>query len=207
MPRRHSARAALLAVVLVCLSMLAACGGKGAEVDDSLKTGALTPFRLASHDGKTYAVGHGVVLDIPKDWKTFPEKDSIDGTTYEWAVSEQDRAPIPAYVQFSMGKKGKGAPFEDLTTASRKLGEINPTFKLLDEGTTDVPGAKRASFLRFNISLDNKGAKVPVEQLQLYLDLPDGEVSTLRFIAPKGQWDSIMKPVYESLVVAESSKG
>jgi hypothetical protein len=32
-----------------------------------------------------------------------------------------------------------------------------------------------------------------------------GEVSTLRFITPQGEWAEIMQPVYDSLTVAEDT--
>lgn len=195
----------LVALTLVGLALLGACGSKGADVDDSLKTSASTPFTLTTHDQTTYAVGHGVVLTVPKTWKGYTEKDSVDGTTYEWAVAQRGGDPLPAYVQFSMGKKGKGAPYDDLPTSTRELGETDPTFDLLGHGQADVPGANRASYLRFDRTLTTNGTKVPVEQVQLFLDMPGGEVSTLRFIAPKGHWDADLKPVYDSLQVTEDN--
>ncbi len=44
-----------------------------------------------------------------------------------------------------------------------------------------------------------------MEQVQLYLDMPSGEVSVLRFIAEAEKWKTQMGEAYDSLVVTEST--
>jgi hypothetical protein len=197
-------RAAAALVAVVATTHLSACGEEEVPVDDSLKSTAGQAFSLEpGEEGMQSVVGHGVVLEVPAAWEGYDEQDSFDGTTYEWAVSEPDRAPAPAYVQFSMGKKGKGSGFEQIDEATKALGTTDSSFELLDEGDADVPGAERAKFLRFELTKDNNGTPVDLEQLQLFLEMPGGQVSTVRFIAPQGEWDELMEPVYDSLVVAE----
>ncbi len=206
-PTRRRPTAVLAALLaLVTALTLAGCGSKEDDVDASLRSTGDQAFSLVpAAEGTQHVTGHGVVLEVPAGWESYDEKDSFDGTTYEWAVSEPDRAPAPAYVQFSMGKPEKGAGYDEIAEATKQLGTTDDSFELLDEGDADVPGAERAKFLRFHVTLDNQGTPVEVEQLQLYVELPDGEVSTIRFIAPRGEWDDTMAGVYDSLVVAESA--
>lgn len=198
-------RAAAALVAVAAMANLTACGEEEVPVDDSLKSTPGQAFALdPGEDGLQSVVGHGVILEVPAEWEGFDEQDSFDGTTYEWAVAEPDRAPAPAYVQFSMGKEGKGAGYDQIAEATKSLAATDSTFELLDEGEADIAGAERAKFLRFEVTKDNNGTPVELEQLQLYLDMPGGQVSTVRFIAPKGEWDAILQDVYDSLVVAES---
>ncbi len=189
---------------LVTTLALSGCGDQEASVDQSLRSTSSEAFRLVDGDqGRQQVVGHGIVLEVPATWEAYDEKDSVDGTTYEWAVSEPVREPAPAYVQFSMGKQGKGAAYDQIAEATKQLGEVDQSFELLDEGEAEVPGAERAKFLRFELTLDNAGTDVDVEQLQLYVELPGGVVSTVRFIAPRGEWEETLSEVYDSLAVAE----
>lgn len=183
------------------------CGSEGGDVDPALQSSADTEMKVVEHDGGQYAVGHGVALEMPEGWTDYePEKVGTDGTTYEWAVGmPAETRPLPFGVQFSMGMKGKGAPFETLPTATKELAELAPGYELLDEGEADVPGAEDAAFLRFEKELDLGDGPVTVEQLQLILDMPAGEVSVLRFISEAGKWEEQVGEAYESLVVTEGA--
>jgi hypothetical protein len=197
----------LLTAVLAAALLLTACGKDEADVDESLRSSAEQPFALQPADGGTQTVtGHGIVLEVPAEWEPYDEKDSVDGTTYEWAVSSPDGDPAPSYVQFSMGRKGKGGAFEQLRDGAKELGELDDSFELLDEGEADVPGAERADFLRFHLAQTFDGQEAVVEQLQLFVELPEGEVSTIRFIAPEGEWEDTMQEVYDSFVVAQAEQ-
>ncbi len=60
-------------------------------------------------------------------------------------------------------------------------------------------------FIRFDRNLDLGTGSVAVEQVQLYLDMPSGEASVLRFIAEAEKWKTQMGEAYDSLVVTEST--
>lgn len=201
--RRLTTRSAV--TILLALLLAAGCGGKEADVDPALVSSSKTELGVVSHDGAQYAVGHGIALKMTDGWTDYePEKTSTDGTTYEWAVGlPADTRPLPSGVQFSMGMKDKGAPFETLPKGTKELAELAPGYKLIDEGDVDVEGADRAAFVRFEKDLDLGHGPVKAEQLQLILDMPGGEVSVLRFIAEAGKWKQQMGPAYDSLVVTE----
>jgi len=201
---RSRATGPLLALVPMA-ALLAACGGGGSDVDESLRSARTTPFSIVEHEGGEHVVGHGITMEIPEGWTDYgPEQDSTDGTTYEWAVGlPADTEPLPSGVQFSMGKKGEGAPFENLPEATRELAELAPGYELLEEKKTDVPGAEAAAMLRVERDLTLNGETVKVEQVQLMLDMPGGQNSVIRFIAEPGKWEEQMGSAYESLVVAE----
>ncbi len=184
------------------------CGSKESDVDPALQSSAGTEMKVVSHDGEQFAVGHGIALEMPEGWTDYePEKVGSDGTTYEWAVGvPADTRPVPFGIQFSMGMKDKGAPFETLPTATKELAELAPGYKLVDEGDVDVPGAEAAAFVRFEKELDLGDGPVTVEQLQLILDMPAGEVSVLRFIGEAGKWDEQLGSAYDSLVVTEDAE-
>jgi len=197
---------ALAALVTTAL-LVTGCGKDEVDVDESLRSSGDDPFELAAADGETRTVtGHGIVLEVPASWEGYDEKQSVDGTTYEWAVAEPDGDPAPSYVQFSMGRKGTGAAFEQLRDAAKQLGTLDDSFELLDEGKADVPGAERAEFLRFTMDETFASQEAVVEQLQVYVELPGGEVSTVRFIAPEGEWEDAMQEVYDSFAVAQADE-
>ena len=185
----------------------AGCGSEEVEVDPALESSAETEMAVVNHDGAQWAVGRGIALRMPEGWTDYQaEALSNDGTTYEWAVGlPADTRPLPAGIQFSMGMEGKGAPFDTLPTATRELAELAPGYKLLDEGEVDVPGAEAAAFIRFEKEIDLGDGPVLVEQLQLILDMPSGEVSVLRFVGEAGKWDEQMGAAYDSLMVAETA--
>lgn len=191
------------------LSVTAAgCGSKESDVDPALQSSAGTEMKVVAHDSEQYAVGRGIAVEMPEGWTDYePEKVGSDGTTYEWAVgAPADTRPVPFGIQFSMGMKDKGAPFETLPTATKELAELAPGYKLVDEGDVDIPGAEAAAFVRFEKQLDLGDGPVTVEQLQLILDMPAGEVSVLRFIGEAGKWDEQVGSAYDSLVVTEESE-
>jgi hypothetical protein len=201
---RDAPRGLLVALGLVLLAgLLAACGGEG--VDRALTSSGGQDFKVVEHDGGRYVVGHGITMRLPEDWTDYgPEKDSKDGTSHEWAVGlPADTRPLPVGVQFSMGKDGRGVPFEVLPEATRELARVAPGYRLLDEGEADVPGAEAAAFLRMEKDLVLDGRTHRVEQLQLMLDMPGGQSSVVRFIAEAGRWEEQMRDAYESLLVTE----
>ena len=202
-PTFRSVATILLAVLTT--ASLAGCGSEEPDVDPKLQSSATSELGLVTNAGAQWAVGHGIAMKLPEGWTDYaPEQKSTDGTTYEWAVGmPADTRPLPYGVQLSMGMKDKGAPFEELPKATKELAELSPGYKLLDEGDADVPGAEDASYVRFEKDLDLGGSTVKVEQLQLVLDMPSGEVSVLRFISEAGKWDQQMGAAYDSLVVAE----
>jgi hypothetical protein len=194
-------------LLALALAVLAGCGSEEADVDPALQSSATTPMKVVEKDGASYAVGRGIALTMPDGWTDYePEKPGTDGTTYEWAVGlPAETRPLPAGVQFSMGIKDKGASYDALPDATKELAELAPGYRLLDEGEADVPGAERAAFLRFEKELDLGDGPVKVEQLQLILDMPGGEVSVLRFIGEAGKWADQVGDAYDSLVVTETA--
>jgi hypothetical protein len=200
-------RATRTVVVSAALVLLSACGGGEDEVDEALRSSASQPFSIIEHEGSEHVVGHGIALEVPEAWTDYePERDSADGTTYEWAVGlPAETRPLPSGIQFSMGKDTTGARFDSLPESTREVAEQAPGYRLLDEGEADVPGAEDAAFLRIERDLRLDGETVRVEQVQLMLAMPGGQTSVLRFIAESGQWEEQMEGAYDSLVVAEES--
>ena len=201
------ARATRAVVAALALALLAACGGGDDEVDEVLRSSASQPFSIVEHEGSEHVVGHGITLEVPDAWTDYePERDSADGTTYEWAVGlPAETRPLPSGIQFSMGKDAAGASFESLPESTREVAERAPGYRLLDEGEVDVPGAEDAAFLRIERDLRLDGETVRVEQVQLMIAMPGGQTSVLRFIAEAGQWEEQMAEAYDSVVVAEES--
>ena len=204
-PVRRTVAAALLSLAVAVTA--SGCGEEGSDVDPALQSSADTEMKVVEHEGGRYAVGRGVLVEMPEGWTDYePEKVGSDGTTYEWAVGmPADTRPLPAGVQFSMGMEGKGASFEKLPDGTRELAELAPGYRLIDEGEAEVDGAEDAAFLRFERELDLGDGPVLVEQLQLILDMPSGEVSVVRFIGEAGKWEEQMGEAYESLVVTEGA--
>lgn len=199
----------MTALVLVALLTwtCAGCGDGGTKVDKALQSSATAKFRIIEHGGKRYVVGHAIAMQIPATWVTYAdEQPGTDGTTYEWAVGlPEDTRPVPAGVQFSMGKPDQGVQFDTgLPQGARELAKTAPGYKLLDEGKVDVPGAQKASMLRFERDIEMTSGTHHVEQLMLFLKISPTVSSTIRFIAGAGDWDDQLKKVYESVVVARS---
>jgi hypothetical protein len=193
----------LMAVVLlVAVSAVSGCGGRGGT-DPALRSGVTRAFKVVTVEDRQHIVGHGVELDMPGDWVTYEgERVGTDGSTWEWAAGlPADTVPLPAGVQFSMGKPGQGVQLDTLPAGARKLAESSPGYRFLDDGKVDVPGAKGARFLRFERDLDLSSGTVHVEQVSLFVEVDKGVTSTIRFIAASGDWDTRMKAAYDSVRV------
>jgi len=201
--------ALLMALALVGCGVL---GGEDDEVADAPKSSLDEPFRLDDIDGSTQqVVGHGVSFEVPDGWvASGAEFDSTDGLTFEWAVQAPDGSPFPPFVNASMGKRDDaGVTFDSAAEAAKQLASISPDFELIDEGEIDVPGAEEAYqlHLRRSDSVGTTGEPVMVEQVQVFLAMPDGIVSTLRFQAPDEQFDdSDLQAVLDSLVVSSGDE-
>jgi len=187
-------------------------GGEDDEVADVPKSSVDEPFRIDDLDGPTQqVVGHGVSFEVPDGWvASGDEFDSTDGLTFEWAVQAPEGTPFPPFVNASMGKRGDaGVTFDSAPEAAKELAAISPDFELVDEGEIDVPGAEQAYqlHLRRSDTVGTTGEPVMVEQVQVFLAMPDGIVSTLRFQAPDEQYDdSELQAVLDSLVVASEGQ-
>lgn len=163
-----------------------------------------TAFKLAESGGGKTITGHGLSLQIPGDWVAYePESRGLDGTSLEWAVGvPEDTKPFPAGLQFSAGVAGKGSQLSTgLDVAAKALAERAPGYKFVDEGVADVGGASNAKFIRFRRDLDYKGSKTSAEQVSLFIQLSRDVTTTIRFIAPTGQWDAVMAMTYKSVKV------
>jgi hypothetical protein len=108
---------------------------------------------------------------------------------------------FPSGLQFSMGKPGVGAQIDTLSDAHRELAELSAGYELADEGEADIPGAQEAAFLRFVRDFEYEGETVRLEQLTLMLEVTEGTTSTIRFLAPEGEWEEQMEEVYDSVRV------
>jgi hypothetical protein len=190
------------------LAGAAACGSNEPAVDAALVSTPAESFELVSHEGQKYVVGHGVLLEVPDGWTDYePEKPSTDGTTSEWAVGEPEQeGELHAGVQFSMGKPGVGAGIDALPEAVREYAELSPGYEFVEEGEVDVPGAEEAAFLRFTRDLDFRGESYRLEQVMLMIEVVDGTTSTLRFLAPAGEWEESLGEVYDSVRVTASEQ-
>lgn len=210
MTRRRSTfrRTGLVAAALGLMAVgLVGCGSNAPDVDPALASSPADAMSLKHVDGATWATGHGVAIKLAQGWTDYaPEKRSFDGTTFEWAAGMPDTTrPLPYGLQSSMGMKNKGAGFAGLPQGTKSLAELAPGYKLLDEGDAKVPGAKRSYFLRFERDMKFGGKNVHVEQAMLFLEMPQGETSTLRFISEAGKFEQQLGAVYGSVVVAETS--
>lgn len=206
MRSRTPARAVPLVAALL-VAVLSACGQGGGDLDPELTSGQEDPFRILEHDGSRYVVGHAVALEIPEEWTGYEdEREGADGTTYEWAVGlPADGEAFPSGLQLSMGKPGVGAQIDTLPEAHRELAELSEGYEFVDEGAAEVPGAESAAFLRFVRDFDYRGETVRLEQLTLMLEVVDGTTSTIRFLAPEGEWKERLGDVYDSVVVTGST--
>ncbi len=198
-------RGGVLPLVTVLAGLLGACSGEEQSAPPSSTRDE--PFEIVHQDDGEYVVGHGITMRMPRGWTDYePEQDSADGTSYEWAVGlPATTRPLPAGVQFSMGKDGRGVPFEELPDVTLEHAELEPGYRLVDAGEVAVPGAEAAEFLRIEKDLELDGRTVKVEQLQLMLRMPGGQSSVVRFIAEDGRWEEQMQAAYDSLAVEEET--
>lgn len=200
----RSLRTLLAVMMAVMLALGAASCGDDVEVAEDMRTGIEDPFELRpGPDGVNHVVGHGLVLEIPSDWVDYDEALGSDGSTSEWAVGQPETTtPFPAGIQFSAGIEGKGGQVKSgLAEAAKEIAQISPGYEFVDEGDIDVPGAQEARYLRFETEVDFGGTTHPAEQVSLFIQVDDRVSSTLRFIAPAGQWEDLMESAYDSVQV------
>jgi len=193
---------------LLLAATLTACGGGEADVDPELISGQEEPFAIVEHDEKRFVVGHGVALEMGPGWTDYqPEQEGTDGTTYEWAVGlPVEEGTFPSGLQFSMGKPGAGAQIDTLPDAVRELAELSDGYEFVEEGEADVPGAEKAAFLRFVRDFEYEGESVRLEQVTLMVEVAEDNTSSIRFLAPEGEWEEQMQEVYDSVVVTASEE-
>lgn len=193
---------------LVLAATLTACGGGEADVDPELTSGQKEPFKIVEHDESRFVVGHGVALEMGPGWTDYqPEQEGTDGTTYEWAVGlPVEEGTFPSGLQFSMGKPGVGAQIDTLPDAVRELAELSNGYEFVEEGEADVPGAEQAEFLRFVRDFEYEGETMRLEQVTLMIAVAEDNTSTIRFLAPEGEWEEQMQKVYDSVVVTASEE-
>jgi hypothetical protein len=197
-------------VALALVAVLTACSGDDSDVDPALTSTVGQPFEIVEHDGAEYVVGHGVVLELAPGWTDYEdERESADGSTHEWAVGlPVEEGTFPSGLQLSMGKPGVGAQIDTLPEAHRELAELSEGYEFVDEGEADVPGAERAAFVRFVRDFEYEGEELRLEQLTLMIEVAEDTTSTIRFLAPEGDWEEQMGGVYESVrVTAEEDAG
>jgi hypothetical protein len=204
MSRGAGRRLVVVVLAMLTVAAVSGCGDSSKKTDPALRSGVGTAFTVKTVKDERYVVGHGIEMRMPGSWVTYePEKVGTDGSTWEWAAGlPADTRPLPAGVQYSMGKPGEGVQLDTLPTGARKLAETSPGYKFLDDGKVDVPGAKGARFLRFERDLELAGGTVHVEQVSLFVEVDKGVTSTLRFIAAQGDWDKQMKSAYDSVKVS-----
>jgi hypothetical protein len=203
---------AATATALLAASVLAACGGDDDAIEGVPATSKTTAFTLTAEDGGQRVTGHGISFVVPDDWKASePEKTSSDGESVEWAVQAPDTDPFPPYVSISAGT-GDDPPsrFEDAPKAFLGTLSVNPDYELVEKGETEVPGADGAYSARveYSTTTDVGGTReeVSVAQLTVFLDMPGGQLTTVRFMAPQDAYEgSALESVRESLVVSEDT--
>lgn len=197
--------AALLTLLAVVTAVAVGGCGDSSTSEPALRSGVSKSFTVQTVEDQRYIVGHGMVMSMPASWVTYEgEKVGTDGSTWEWAAGlPESTRPLPAGVQYSMGKPGEGVQLDTLPTGARILAETSAGYRFLDAGKIDVPGAKGARFLRFERDLPLESGTVRIEQVSLFVEVEKGVTSTLRFIAAPGDWDEQMKSAYDSVKVSK----
>ncbi|MFT4288465.1 hypothetical protein [Nocardioides sp.] len=195
-------------VTAVVSTAVTGCGEDGSGGDTS-KSALDTPFELhAVTDGQEVS-GHGISLVVPADWTaSAEEKLDAQGRTYEWAVqAPTSGTDFPPFVNMSMGVPGQTSTgFDAAPEALKTLEGISPDFEVLDEGELDVPGVDHAYQIHYERASNYQGQSVKVELVQVFLDMPDDVLSSVRFQAPAGSFDdSGLEDVLNSLTVAVRS--
>lgn len=198
-----------LVIVLSCLVLavtLSGCGGKDVKVSPALMSKVTTPFKMVTVKGQHYVVGHALEMKVPGSFVAEgEEKLSTDQSSWEWATGPNTAGSLED-VEFSAGVPNKGVQFTTLPQGTKQLAESAPGYKFISEGKVSVPGADKASYLRFERDAQlGSGGTFHVEQVMLFLQVKKGVTSTVRFIAGAGQWDKMMKAVYDSVAVTEGS--
>jgi len=155
--------------------------------------------------------GHGITLEVPADWiESGHEKPDLQGRTYEWGVqAPTPEDGFPPFVSMSMGVPGQSSTgFDAAPEALKTLERIGPDYRLIDEGSLEVPGAEKAYQVHFVHGGTYHGQQILVEQIQVFLQMPDDVLSTVRFQAPEGHLDgSAVRAALDSLRVAVTSPG
>lgn len=200
--RRRFTAALVTAALLVTAS---ACGEEKVSVSKELTSTTTSEWKLVTSGQETVAVGHGMVVTVPSSWVTYgDEREGLDGSTMEWAVGlPEGSKPFPAALQISAGIKNRGAQIDrGMSTAAEQIAKVAPGYELIDKGEVDIPGARKAEFLRFHRSVTlADGSTAKAEQLTLMIGVAPDVSSTIRFTAPAEQWDDLMKAPFESVKV------
>lgn len=202
------------ALALVLTLALTGCGvfDRGSDVpDDVPESGRTDAFRLVPEGSRQRVVGHGISFLVPADWKQSQPEEVVDDSA-EWAVE----APAPddpyvPYVSISAGVEEKqNNTVESLVGAVKGIQSINKSYEALGEGKIDVPGAKQAYQLHFRYDdelaagADGTKTKVRTQTRMVFLGLPGGQVTTVRFIAPAPHWgEGRFDEVQSSLAVRQ----
>ena len=200
-------RIPVVGAALLAGLVLAGCGDNVTATAEQHTT-VSTPFSISeSDDGQKSVVGHAVTFDVPDNWVDYgSEQESTDASTTEWAVGlPDDGTQFPSGVQLSAGVSGHGGQVRShILEAATKIAELEEGYEYLDSGDVEVPGTDLSQYLRYQMDMDLNGTVTRVEQVSLFLQVDDRTTTTLRFIAPVDEWDSQMKPVYDSVEVAKS---
>lgn len=165
-----------------------------------------TPFKVVNVKAQHYVVGHAMEMKVPSSFVAEgEEKLSTDQSSWEWATGPNTSGSLED-VEFSAGVPNKGVQFTTLPQGTKQLAESSPGYKFISEGKVAVPGAEKASYLRFERDAQlASGGTFHVEQVMLFLQVKKGVTSTVRFIAAAGQWDKTMKATYDSVAVTKGS--
>lgn len=193
-----------LALATTMVVTLAGCGDDaGRETTSSALSDGFT--LLPADEEQQEIAGHGVSIVVPADWSASGEE-RLDpqGRSYEWAVEATGSgAGFPPFVNMSMGVPGETNTGYDAAPEALKTVEgVDPDFEVLDEGEIDVPGVETAYRMHLRRTATHQGEDVEVELVQVFLDMPDDVLSSIRFQAPAGTFDDSGLPaVLDSLAV------
>ncbi len=198
-----------VATAVLLATGLTGCGEEGVDVPAQLTSQVDDRWEVVEDAGSSYAVGHGLVVQVDAGWTTYgDEREGIDGSTFEWAIGlPNGTKPFPAALQMSAGQENTGAQIDrGMAEAAEEIARVSPGYELLDKGDVDVPGASEAKFLRFlrDVQLSD-GSTAKAEQVTLMIGVADGVSSSIRFTAPQGEWDTLMKQAYESVKVTSEA--
>jgi hypothetical protein len=207
----------MVTAALMLAVLLTACGSEDPSPSESAgatATRKTDPFRVEAAEGGQRVVGHGLVLEVPAGWKEdAPEKPSTDGESAEWALlAPPGPGPFPPYVNVSAGVKQRPkVRFDDAMAVFKGVQSLNPAHRMLEEGAVEIPGARRAHRFHFTYEREvtdpRTGKRVPtvIEQVQIFVDMPGGQVTAVRFFAPKPEFAAAgFDRIQSSLRVAET---
>lgn len=168
-------------------------------------------FTIVADGSNKRVIGHGFTFVVPGDWAEYaPETTIYGGTSREWAVqASAPKDPFVPYLSISAAfRPGKQNSVANALALFKGVQQLNKNFHLLDESDVDVPGARTAHLLQFN---DESDVKLPGDETEthvvfdtrsLFINMPGGELTIVRFIAPKGHaQDGHFDEIQKSLVV------